>query len=59
MNTLTEIAHIEKQDTISDTLSKMYDLGVEHCIHTVQNFLSEVPGLAEPLVKKLEALKKP
>lgn len=42
---------------VEQAMDKSYNQAVDHCIEVVSKFLSQVPGLSEPLIVKLEQLK--
>ena len=66
-DTITKIASVEKKDTISDSMSKLYDLGIEHAINIVKeelihttdiNTLMVMSHFKNSLISKLLSLQK-
>jgi hypothetical protein len=39
-------------------LDEAYEMGVDSCVEIVRSFLSQMPGLYEPLIIRLKELKK-
>lgn len=64
---ITEIAAIEKKDTISQTLSTMYELGIDHAIDIVKSepistadasIIFEMSSFKNRIISKLLSLQK-
>lgn len=57
MNTEATIIVPQLGDPKGRALTSMYNLGLDHAIETIKNFLVQMPGIAEPLISKIEKLK--